>query len=130
MATGMTHMLRVTSDDTIYNPLPLHHTAGGILGVGSVLMVGTTMAIRRKFSASNYWTDCIKYNCTIAQYIGELCRYLLLAQHKPTDNQHSIKVMFGNGLKPQIWKQFVSRFEIPRIAEFYGSTEGNSNLSE
>lgn len=128
MATGMSHMLNVSSDDTIYNPLPLYHTAGGILGVGGVLLVGCTMAIRRKFSASNYWNDCIKYKCTIAQYIGELCRYLLSVPHKPTDTQHTIKVMFGNGLRPQIWKQFVSRFDIPRIAEFYGSTEGNSNL--
>jgi len=37
--------------------------------------------------------------------------------------------MFGNGLRPQIWQKFVTRFKVPKIAEFYGSTEGNSNIS-
>lgn len=41
---------------------------------------------------------------------------------------HKIRIMFGNGLRPQIWKKFVNRFNIPNIAEFYGATEGNSNI--
>ncbi|KAF3430383.1 hypothetical protein E2986_00750 [Frieseomelitta varia] len=36
--------------------------------------------------------------------------------------------MFGNGLRPQIWKPFVERFGVKHIGEFYGATEGNSNL--
>ena len=36
-----------------------------------------------------------------------------------------MRVAFGNGLRPQIWNEFQSRFGISRIAEFYGSTEGN-----
>ena len=36
--------------------------------------------------------------------------------------------MFGNGLKAQIWEKFVERFQIKQIGEFYGATEGNSNL--
>ena len=36
--------------------------------------------------------------------------------------------MFGNGLRPQIWREFVSRFNIENISEFYGATEGNSNI--
>ena len=58
-------------------------------------------------------------------YIGELCRYLLAQPVRPTDTQHSIRVAHGNGLRPQIWKEFQSRFKIPKIAEFYASTEGN-----
>ena len=36
--------------------------------------------------------------------------------------------MFGNGLRPDIWPRFTNRFNIPNIIEFYGSTEGNSNI--
>ena len=64
------------------------------------------------------------------QYIGEICRYLLAQPHKPTDRGHRIRVAYGNGLRPQIWKQFMSRFNIERIGEFYGATEGNANISE
>ncbi|XP_055624358.1 long-chain fatty acid transport protein 4 [Toxorhynchites rutilus septentrionalis] len=128
MGTGCYYMLGLRDDDIIYNSLPLYHSAGGMVGMGSVLLCGLTAALRKKFSASNFFPDCIKYNCTVAQYIGEICRFVLTTPPKPTDTQHKIRMMFGNGLRPQIWTQFVSRFNIKQIAEFYGSTEGNSNL--
>jgi solute carrier family 27 (fatty acid transporter), member 1/4 len=103
--------------------------AGGMLGVGCVLLFGLTMALRKKFSASNFWTDCIKYKCTSAQYIGELCRFLLLTPSKPEETQHKVRFMFGNGLRPQIWTQFVDRFKIEQIGEVYGATESNANLA-
>lgn len=87
------------------------------------------MVLRKKFSASNFWSDCIKYKCTSAQYIGELCRFLLLTPPKPEDTKHSVRFMFGNGLRPQIWNQFVQRFKIEQIGEVYGATESNANLA-
>lgn len=128
MGTGCYYMLSFREDDIIYNPLPLYHSAGGMVGMGSILLCGLTAALRKKFSASNFFPDCIKYNCTIAQYIGEICRFVLTTPPRPTDAQHKVRMMFGNGLRPQIWTQFASRFNISQIAEFYGSTEGNSNL--
>ncbi|XP_058054806.1 long-chain fatty acid transport protein 4 [Anopheles bellator] len=128
MALGCYYMLSFRDDDIIYNSLPLYHSAGGMIGVGSVVLCGLTAALRKKFSASNFWTDCIRHKCTVAQYIGEICRFVLMTPPKATDTQHSVRLMFGNGLRPQIWPQFVSRFNIAQIGEFYGSTEGNSNL--
>ncbi|XP_067006240.2 long-chain fatty acid transport protein 1 [Anabrus simplex] len=128
MVVGVNRMLSISSKDTLYDPLPLYHTAGGMIGVGQALLMGSTVAIRRKFSASNFWTDCIAYKCTVAQYIGEICRYLLSVAEKKEETLHSVRLMFGNGLRPQIWKQFVERFHVAEIGEFYGSTEGNSNL--
>ncbi|KAL7737977.1 hypothetical protein ACLKA6_006337 [Drosophila palustris] len=133
MSAGCYYMLQLNRDDVIYNPLPLYHTAGGIVGVGNALLNGSTVVLRKKFSASNFWSDCCKHNCTVAQYIGELCRYLLATPYKNTKEeerrpQHQLRLMYGNGLRPQIWTQFVSRFGIPQIGEVYGATEGNSNL--
>lgn len=34
----------------------------------------------------------------------------------------------GNGLRPHIWQEFKTRFNLQEIKEFYGSTEGNSNM--
>ena len=59
-----------------------------------------------------------------------MCRYILAVPLKPEDKQHKIRVMFGNGLRPQIWREFVERFNIPQIAEFYGATEGNANIGK
>ena len=47
--------------------LPLYHTNGGVLGAGQMIFSGATLAIRDKFSASNFWTDCIKYQCTVSR---------------------------------------------------------------
>ena len=69
-----------------------------------------------------------RYKVTVAQYIGEMCRYLINSPASPQDTQHHVRLMFGNGLRADIWRDFVQRFNIPNISEFYGSTEGNSNI--
>ena len=51
---------------------------------------------------------------------GEIARYLLAQPVTPEENGHNLRVMFGNGLRPQIWEEFVTRFNIPLIQEFYG----------
>lgn len=125
---GVGYVYGINAQDVIYNPLPLYHTAGGLVGVGQVLLLGATMVIKKKFSASAFWNDCAKYECTVAQYVGELCRYLLLQPERINDHNHKVRMVFGNGIRPNIWKKFQERFNIPVIAEFYGATEGNANL--
>lgn len=66
----------------------------------------------------------------VAQYIGEMCRYILAVPSKPEETQHKLRTIFGNGLRPQIWREFVDRFKIPQVAEFYGATEGNANIGK
>nr|KAG5710616.1 hypothetical protein BaRGS_013262 [Batillaria attramentaria] len=95
MSFGITTMYGIRSSDIIYDTLPLYHTAGGVLGVGQVVHRGATVVIRRKFSASQFWTDCVKYNCTVGQYIGEICRYLLAQPFRPEEQQHRVRLMFG-----------------------------------
>lgn len=41
-----------------------------------VCVPGATFVLRKRFSASQFWSDCRKNDVTIFQYIGELCRYL------------------------------------------------------
>jgi len=125
---GLTIMIGVRKEDTVYCPLPLYHSVGGMISLSGCMAGGITMVIRDKFSASNYWKDCVKYKVTAAQYIGEICRYLINSPSCPEENTHQVRMMFGNGLRPDIWTQFVSRFGIQDISEFYGSTEGNSNI--
>ncbi|XP_050510119.1 long-chain fatty acid transport protein 4 [Diabrotica virgifera virgifera] len=126
--TGINYFLSLGENDNFYNPLPLYHATGGMLTVGQTLIFGVTMTLRRKFSASHFWTDCNKYNCTVANYIGETCRYILAAHKGKPTIAHGVKKMFGNGLKKDVWKDFVETFNIPELFEFYGSTEGNTNL--
>ncbi|MEE9282109.1 MAG: AMP-binding protein, partial [Myxococcota bacterium] len=111
--------------DTMYNALPLYHSAGGAGAVGATLSAGGTLALRRKFSASQFWDDVRRYEAAAFPYIGEFCRYLLNVPPSDLDGQHKIRFVYGNGLRPDIWEEFRDRFKIPRIIEFYGATEGN-----
>lgn len=121
-------ILGLTSDDILYDPLPLYHSAGGLLGVAAAFLTGATVVIKTKFSAANFISDCAHYKCTAAQYIGEMCRYILAVPEKPTDKQHKLRMITGIGLRPIIWREFVERFNIPLVMEMYGSTEGNLQI--
>ncbi|XP_030589718.1 long-chain fatty acid transport protein 1-like [Archocentrus centrarchus] len=122
------HSFGLHRDDIMYNCLPLYHSAGNIMSLGQGLLFGLTVVIRRKFSASRFWDDCVKYNCTVIQYIGETCRYLLAQPVGKSEAQHRVRVAIGNGLRPSVWEEFVKRFRIQRIGEFYGATECNCSL--
>ncbi|XP_077988218.1 long-chain fatty acid transport protein 2-like [Glandiceps talaboti] len=113
----------VHPDDRIYISLPLYHSSGFALGLGCTVAVGMTMVLGRKFSVKHFWDDCRRHNVTVFVYIGEICRYLLSAPKSPGDNCHSVRLAYGNGLRPDIWKQFQERFHIPVIGEIYGATE-------
>ncbi|KAI1298139.1 Long-chain fatty acid transport protein 4 [Halotydeus destructor] len=126
--TACNKLVGLGSKQIIYTSIPLYHLAGGAIGTCQCLVFGNTMAIRSKFSASRFWSDCIRYQATAAQYIGEICRYVLTQPDSPADRAHGVKVMFGNGMRPNIWREFKARFSIRRIAEFYGATEGNANV--
>ena len=53
------------TSDTIYNPLPLYHSSAGILCCGPSFYIGLSVALKKKFSAKEYWKDCVKYNATV-----------------------------------------------------------------
>ena len=59
------YMFAVRESDVLYDPLPLYHSAGGMLGVGIMLTHGSTVVVRRRFTASGYWRDVSEHGCTV-----------------------------------------------------------------
>jgi fatty-acyl-CoA synthase len=114
--------------DRMYNCLPMYHSVGGVQAPGAVLAVGGSVVLREKFSASQFWSDISRWDCTIFQYIGELCRYLLHTAASPDETRHHIRLACGNGMTPEVWAGFQDRFHIPQVLEFYASTEGGVSL--
>jgi fatty-acyl-CoA synthase len=128
MMMGFLGALEPKASDRIYNALPLYHATGGVCTVGMAFNRGGALILKRKFSVSEFWSDIHKYNATMFTYIGEVCRYLLNAPPGPHERGHQIRAITGNGLRPEIWREFQARFAIPRIVEFYGATEGNVSM--
>ncbi|MGD0630350.1 MAG: long-chain-acyl-CoA synthetase [Terracidiphilus sp.] len=121
-------MMNVQPMDRIYNCLPMYHSVGGVQAIGAMLVAGGSAVVRERFSARQFWDDVVRWDCTLFQYIGELCRYLLHADFSTNETRHRIRLACGNGLAAEIWDAFKDRFRIPQILEFYAATEGNVSL--
>jgi fatty-acyl-CoA synthase len=114
--------------DRIYVTLPLYHATGGLCAMGAALLNGGSVLLRKKFSATHFWSDIRAENCTMFVYIGELCRYLANQPASDEDRNHKIRLIFGNGLRPDVWDDMMDRFKVGGVLEFYGATEGNVSL--
>jgi fatty-acyl-CoA synthase len=121
-------MMDAQASDRMYNCLPMYHSVGGVLAPGAMLTAGGSLVVREKFSASQFWGDIIRWECTAFQYIGELCRYLLHYPHTADETAHRLRLACGNGLASGVWEAFQQRFRIPQVLEFYAATEGGLSL--
>ncbi|KAL8919452.1 MAG: hypothetical protein Q9172_004968 [Xanthocarpia lactea] len=131
----VSRFLELTHGDRYYSCMPLYHSTAGLLGFGTCLLSGTTFVLGHRFSNRTFWPEVRESQATVIQYVGEALRYLLAAppQKDPTtaedlDKRNRVRLAFGNGLRPDVWKRFQDRFGIEGIAEFYSATEGTNGL--
>jgi len=117
--------LDMSPDDIVYCTLPLYHATGLCVCWGSAVNGAAGFAIRRKFSASQFWKDVRRYRATTIGYVGELCRYLVDQPLSADDSRHEVRKMIGNGLRPGAWAEFKSRFAVEHICELYAASDGN-----
>jgi citronellyl-CoA synthetase len=117
--------LDMRPEDVVYCTLPLYHATGLCVCWGSAVSGASGFAIRRKFSASQFWSDVHKYRATTIGYVGELCRYLVDQPPSAEDGKHGVRKMIGNGLRPGAWTEFKTRFAVEHICELYAASDGN-----
>ncbi|KAJ5239863.1 hypothetical protein N7468_004482 [Penicillium chermesinum] len=109
--------------DRWYNCMPLYHGTGGITSMIAICG-GITLCLAKKFSVTNFWKEIRQSRATLFVYVGETARYLLGAPPSPLDRAHNVKVIWGNGMRPDVWTAFQERFGIECICEFFGASEG------
>ena len=109
-------------EDCLYNALPLFHGNAQFLSTMPALMSGARMVLGRRFSASNFWSEVKKHGCTEFNYIGGILQILYKAEPKPDDLDNPLRIMFGAGAPPDLYKPFEERFGV-RLIEGYGMSE-------
>ncbi|KAM4748593.1 long-chain fatty acid transport protein 2 [Rhinophrynus dorsalis] len=125
LGCGMFDVCNIKARDIVYTALPLYHSSAMMIGVHGCINKGATLVLRQKFSASQFWNDCRKYNVTVIQYIGEVLRYLCNVPKSDDDASHNVRMAIGNGLRTDVWSEFLRRFGEIQMYEFYAATEGN-----
>lgn len=130
MLTG--EVMQVTMDlqasDCFYTFLPLYHGAASLSAAATAIAAGASLAVRRKFSRREFWSDVRRYGVTACQYVGETCRYLLGEPPRADDREHTLRKMVGAGLGVETWTRWVERFGEMNIFEGWGATEANANV--
>ena len=121
-------LMHAAPSDRMYNCLPMYHSIGGVVASGAPLVGGGAVVLRERFSAREFWQDIVQERCTLFQYIGELCRYLLASPPQAQETRHALRLCCGNGLRAEVWEEFQRRFRIPQILEYYAATEGSFSL--
>lgn len=128
-AYGAAATCLLSSRDTVYCVLPLHHPAGALVAVGGALVGRARLALTREFDVSKFWPEVRRYGATVVFYAGEMCRALINAPPSASERNHSLRLLAGSGMRAQLWRELVERFGPIDIREFYASTEGNLVLA-
>ncbi|MCC6779856.1 MAG: long-chain-acyl-CoA synthetase [Hyphomicrobiales bacterium] len=120
--------LEVGAKDCFYIFLPMYHAAASVSSVATAICSGASIALRRKFSRREFWSDVRRYRATVCQYVGEICRYLLSEPARPDDRDHTLRKMIGTGMGVESWNRWIERFGPMQIFEGWGATEANTNV--
>jgi putative long chain acyl-CoA synthase len=128
-AYGAAATCLLSSKDTVYCVLPLHHPAGMLVAVGGALVGRSRLALAHGFDAEQFWTEVRRYGATVVFYAGEMCRALVHAASAATAGNHSLRLFAGSGMRAELWRELIERFGPITVREFYASTEGNLVLA-
>lgn len=114
--------------DTCYLAMPLFHSNAIMAGWAVAAAAGASIALRRKFSASQFIPDVRRYGATYANYVGKPLSYILTTPPRPDDADNPLKFLYGNEGAPQDLVRFADRFGV-RVIDGFGSTEGGVSIA-
>lgn len=114
----------MTGDSVQYNCVPLYLNSGFCVCFGSMIISGSTMVLRPRFSVSRFWSEVRRYKADFWMAIGEMARYLYRQPPHPDDTDNPLKVMLCNGMWGNLIEPFKERFNLEHVIELYGTSEG------
>jgi acyl-CoA synthetase (AMP-forming)/AMP-acid ligase II len=125
MVTGvrMSIAMDLGPDDVGYVAMPLFHSNAVMVGWAPSLVVGASVGLARRFTASGWLSDVRRYGATWFNYTGKPLSYVLATPERPDDADNPLRVAFGNEGSPQVVEAFSRRFGV-QVIDAFGATEG------
>jgi putative long chain acyl-CoA synthase len=127
-ALGAAAAATLTTRDTVYCCLPLHHPSGALVAAGSALAGGARLALASTFDPETFWDEVRRYGANVVFYAGEMCRRLVDAPSVVGENNNPVRLFAGAGMRPDVWRRMVGRFGHVAVLELWASTEANAVL--
>ncbi len=118
-------MFELTTDDVCYLAMPLFHSNALMAGWAPALAAGAAVALRERFSASQFLIDVRRYGVTYFNYVGKPLSYILATVELPDDADNTLRRAFGNEAAEADVARFAERFGCT-VQDAYGSTEGGA----
>jgi fatty-acyl-CoA synthase len=113
----------LNASSVCYLAMPMFHSNALYAGWSPALYVGATIALRRRFSASQFLPDVRRFGVTYFNYVGKPLSYILATPARPDDRDHTLVRVLGNEASQHDIRQFTDRFGV-EVLDNYGSTEG------
>jgi fatty-acyl-CoA synthase len=125
LVTGkrMSMIMDLGPDDIGFVCMPLFHSSAVQVGWAPSIVVGASIGMARKFSASGWLPSIRHYGSTYFNYTGKPLAYLLAQPERPDDADNSLRIAFGNEGSPHVVAEFARRFGV-EVIDAYGATEG------
>jgi putative long chain acyl-CoA synthase len=128
-ALGAAAAATLTTRDTVYCCLPLHHPSGTLVSAGSALVGGSRLALATKFDATTFWDEVRRYGVSVVFYAGEMPRALVDSTPILGEKNNPVRLFAGSGLRKDAWRRLVDRFGPVGVLEMYASSEANTVLA-
>ncbi len=125
LVTGsrMGQMMGLGPDDIGYVSMPLFHSNAVMVGWAPSVVVGASVGLARRFTASGWLPDIRRYGATYFNYTGKPLAYILAQPERPDDADNTLRVAYGNEGAPAVVEAFAERFGV-RVIDGFGATEG------
>ena len=133
-ALGAAAAATLTTRDTVYCCLPLHHPSGTLVATGSALVSGARLALAQRpvgvgFDAQAFWDEVRRFGASVVYYAGEMCRRLVDAPPALGEQNNPVRLFAGSGMRRDVWRRLVDRFGPVGVLELYASTEASAVLA-
>ena len=123
IATGATQSIGIQPDDVLYQSMPMFHGNAIMANLAPAVALAAPVALRRRFSASQFLADVRRFNATYFNYVGRSLAYVLATPAGPDDSDNALRLGFGTEASQRDRVEFERRFGCS-LTESYGSSEG------
>ncbi|SHH14579.1 AMP-binding protein [Pollutimonas bauzanensis] len=122
LLTPLLTAMGVKAGETMYACLPLFHANALLISAIGSIRLNAKLALAERFSASQFWDDCRKFDAVQVNTLGAMTSILMKQVPRPDDRDNPVRTILSVGTPAAMWRGFETRFAV-KILEWYGMSD-------